>query len=510
MLRIPAFTQVIRVLLFRPARIVAIASTGVLSIFINTARAVPIPYGDTPSAVVANNGQLYWDDQFASDIAFDQSEYDLSPQIIWVADFCHSGGFIDDLLSKTNTTFAAAAANWDETSTSAPTEPLTLTLPFHFTLTIPGVFIQNADVLPFGQTFMTNAATKDLGDSFAAASAAVVNNQTAELGVVGASAAQTLAYNPGDQAIIFSAGDSSNAFLQSSFQQDVQTTYNSLQTRNWAAGAINTIWDQGQNIPAQGTQVAVPVDSASTIANLKNAINSIYSNPHTTDSSKVFIYMNDHGTSTDQLLSKVTRNGNGTYHYSYQVTVSNYRINSPDSSSDYGVSKVEIGGGVPADAIMNENTAGLPGGWSISVDANDNLDIVANSETTATSWLTAGAPYSFSYDSYYPPSQDNWSTLTSTLSEAGEGISDLGVADGSPLGASPFVYNLSTPDFSIEDDGQTFYFYRDTTQVPGWDNGGNGWVEAPQVPEPSSFATVGGILLVVGLMARRFRFARAA
>ncbi len=471
--------------------------------------AVNIPYSDTPAAVIGNAGGMLWDDQLAQDISFDQSEYDLSPQIIFVADFCYSGGFVDDLMNQTNTTFAATAANWDETSTSAPTSPFTITLPFHYTLTIPGVYIQNSDVLPFGQTFMTRAQTQDLGDSFAAASAAVANNQTALEGVVGNSASQTLQYNAGDRAIIFSAGDANNPGLQTSFEGDVQTTYNSLLARGWAAGAINTVWDQGQNIPAQGANVAVPVQNASTIQNLEDAINAVYQNPAgLTDNSKVFIYMNDHGTSTDQVLDKVAPNGNGTFKYTYQVTVSNYRINSPDSSSDYGVSQIQIGSGVPEDAIvaMSQNTGNLPAGWSISVNADGDLIITTNAPTTAASWLQAGTAYTFSFNSPYPATKDNWLTLESTLSDEDGGVSDLGVDSGSAWGASLSTYNANSPSFTIDSDGVPINFYNDPSQVMGWDNGGNGWVEAPMVPEPASVAA----LLAIGAAGLMRRSRRSA
>jgi hypothetical protein len=459
------------------------------------AQAVTTPYNTQPTAVVANNGALLWNDQFASDIAFDQSEYDISPQVIFVADFCYSGGFGTALFNNTNTTFAATAANWDETSTSAPSSPLTLNLPFNFTLTIPGIFVQNADVLPFGQTFMTSAKTMNLGNSFAAASAAVANDQTAEEWVVGNAANQTLAYNAGDQAIIFSAGDANNAGLQTSFSQDVQTTYNALVARGWNANAINTMWDQGQNIPAQGGNVAVPVKSASTIGNLEAAINNAYSSGSLGDNNKLFVYLNDHGTSTDQVLSKVTPNGNGTYHYSYQVTVSSYRVNTPNPSSDFGVPIVTIGSGVPADALENISTGSLPAGWSLEVNANNDLVISATDESDSSTWLVAGQPYTFSYDSVFPPDKDNWVTEFYSTEDADLALSDFGVDDGTAWGSGDSVYNVNTPTGQLANGMDIF---ADPAQVLGWDNGGDGWVEAPQVPEPASFAMLGagGLLML--------------
>jgi len=476
-------------------------SLGLLALWATRAQAANTPYNLEPSAVLVNNGGRLWNDELASDIAFDQSEYDISPQIIFVADFCYSGGFGEALFNNTNTTFAATATNWDETSTSVPSSPLTITLPFNFTLTIPGIFLRNGDVLPFGQTFMTTSQNNTLGASYAAGSAAVANDQTAEEWVVGNAANQTLAYNNGDLAIIFSAGDHNNPGLQTSFSQDVQTTYNSLLARGWPANTINTMWDNGQNIPAQGPNVMVPVNSASTIGNLEAAINTAYSSGTLTNNSKLFIYMNDHGTSTDQVLSKVTPGVNGTFQYSYQVTVSSWRVNTPNPASDFGVPIVFIGSGVPANALQNINTGNLPAGWTLQVNGNGDLVVSAADQTNSSTWLVAGQPYTFSYNSVYPPVDDNWET---DFYDTGDGqleFSGFGADDGTTWGSGSSVYNNDVPDGQL---ANGLYYYADTGPVPGWDNGGDGWVEAPQVPEPASFATLGaGGLLLLSRRRRR-------
>jgi hypothetical protein len=468
--------------------------------FSGRALAVSTPYNDTPAAVVGNGGGQIWDNELAADIAFDEAEFNVTPQIYFVADFCHSGGFVDDLANNTNTVYAATAAQWYETSTSAPTSPITFTIPFGPTITLP-LYFQNSDVASFGQTFMNQAGGgATMGASFAAANAAVINNQTPVQYSSNAGILNTkLTYGAGDQAVIFSAGDPNSAFQQGNFQTDVQTAYTALRNQAFPAGNISTVWDQGQAIAANAPLLAVPAGSASTIGNLQSALTAAFGSGIQSNN-KLVLYMNDHGVSTDQVLCKVTGNGNGTWRYSYQVTVANGRTGSPDTSSDYGVSTLKIGSGVPADAVQNAQTGAMPGTWAINVDANGDLVLASNSLNSAGSWLTPGVGYQFSYDSKYPPAKDNWITLYNYTTGTNQGGSDVGANDGTPWGTGAEVYDQDTPSHTIVQNGVTYYYYNDPSQVAGWDNGGDGWAEAPTVPEPASAAV---LLLAAPLLLRR-------
>lgn len=263
------------------------------------AMAVFTPYSDTPAAVIAN-GQSLWDNQFADMLGTAEDDTGKYPDIIFVGDFCYSGGFVDDLLDLSSTQYVGTATNWDETSLSDPTQA-------------PNA---QGDVPAFGAAFMNKAgsinamtmAPNTLGTSFVAGNTAVNNQQTPEAGIgANPGASGTLGYAAGDQAIVFSSGDSRPTY-QNIFQTDITTAYNNLTSVNldWpvAKGSnIQVLWDQGEQI-GQNNYVTGP----STISALQTAINNAFASNNFSSSNKLFIYMNDHGESTDSLKSKVVQN----------------------------------------------------------------------------------------------------------------------------------------------------------------------------------------------------------
>jgi autotransporter-associated beta strand protein len=413
--------------------------------------AVQTPYNDTPAAVVANDGVL-WDNQFAAALASDQTIYGKMPKIIWVGDFCYSGGFVNNLLANPSTVYAAAAANWDETSVSNPSD--------------------NTDIAPFGQTFMTSSITKTLGNSFTDGSAAVNAFQTPQQGAVGNAAMGNLGYNNGDQAIIFSAGGGTNAQDQTSFWTDVSTAHNALTGNSfspWPANAIRTLWDQGETVPGagNGNTGAGYVNGGSTIANLEAEITAAYANASFTSNNKLFIYMNDHGENTDVVKSRVTKNGDGTYRYSYEVNVANYM---PGGNDPYGVWQLAITThNLTGADILRFNAGNLPGVWNLNlINGGNTIQVAASTPNANGEWLVGGTNYDFSYDSPDAPSEQAWSTYESDIGTGGGYIiSDSGYPNGSNFGSGGYVYDQ--PAKGANDPGQWL----------GWDNGGDGWVEAP-------------------------------
>ena len=428
--------------------------------------AVQTNYSATPAAIVANDG-LLWDNQFAQMLSSDATTTGkTNASIVWVGDFCYSGGFVDDVAALNGGTnnYAASAAAWSETSTSSP-----------------GV---DGDISPFGQEFMISSETNTLAQSYSAAAANVAGEQTPQQ-TADSSAPTSLSYQSGDEAIIFSAGDTNG--LEGSFWADVGTAYNALTTRPsnpWPTTSVQVLWDQGQTT---GTYGATYVNGPSTIANLQTAVSNIYNNDSFGPDSKLFIYMNDHGTNTDVLKSKVTANVGGGYHYSYEATTANYFNGGTNDSYNYGIWRITIGSldTVVAD-FSNFNLGNLPAGWTASLQPNGTITLYGSPTNSAT-WLLPGTNYDFGFDNIHAPLHTSWDTWLNTPNgKGGYNISDYGAPNGSAWGYGGTIFD------------QRQFNANDPSQWPGWDNGGDGWVEAP-VPEPATLAlmAVCGVALIM-------------
>ena len=73
-----------------------VAGSAVGLLFASHSYAVQTPYNDTPAAVVAN-GAYVWDNQFSNLIAAEVGLSGKNPKIVFVSDFCYSGGFLNNL-----------------------------------------------------------------------------------------------------------------------------------------------------------------------------------------------------------------------------------------------------------------------------------------------------------------------------------------------------------------------------------------------------------------------------
>ncbi|MDA8376168.1 MAG: PEP-CTERM sorting domain-containing protein [Planctomycetia bacterium] len=453
----------------------ALAALGAAVSFDQNTLAVQTNYAVTPAAIVANDG-LLWDNQFAQIISTDAAATGkTNASIVWVGDFCYSGGFVDDVAALNGGTnnYAASAAAWSETSTSLPGE--------------------DGDIAPFGQQFMISSETNTLGQSFTTAAANVAGEQTPQQ-IADASAPTSLAYQPGDEAIIFSAGDTNG--LEGSFWTDVGTAYNALTTRPsnaWTAGSVQVLWDQGQTT---GTYGASYVSGASTISNLKTAISNVYNNDSFGPNNTLFIYMNDHGTNTDVLKSKITANVGGGYLYNYEATTANYFNGGANDRNNYGIWSITINtlDKNVAD-FSNFNLGNLPAGWTASL-SNGTIFLDGSPNNSAT-WLLPGTNYDFGFDNIHAPFHASWNTWLNNKNSKGNYLpSDGGGPNGSAWGYGYTVFDQQQLNAN------------DPSQWPGWDNGGDGWVEAP-VPEPANLALLAisgaGLLLIRQQRSRTIR-----
>ncbi len=112
--------------------------------------AVPTPYDRLPAAIVTQDygaRGLVWDYELAERL----DNPNRQGAVVAVMDFCHSGGFVNEL-SRLGNLYIATACDWDEYSWTEP--------------------------VAFGQRFMNASKTATLHESYETAKNAVVRWQT--------------------------------------------------------------------------------------------------------------------------------------------------------------------------------------------------------------------------------------------------------------------------------------------------------------------------------------------
>jgi hypothetical protein len=397
--------------------------------------AVFTPYDQFPAAVCCQNGGLVWDAELQ-----DFMNLGMGKRVI-IADFCHSGGFVNDL--EASHTYVAAGCKWHELAWTVPS---------------------------FGRNFMSSSMTNNLRDAFFNARSQVYTNQSPMDG--GGQGTLTLSHTAGSQAVIFSAGGSSE------FMLEVMNAIDALTNRPsdpWPRNKITALFANGRGW-----------DGAATRANLLTTVsNAAWNIP--TDNDKLVLYLDDHGTSTDVVKSRV--NGRT---FEYETDVSLWRIT---DEHPYGIWEVNIQLADPDSAHYENILFGRPD-WVGEV-VNGWMHYHSTNETERTTWLLPGTDYDFSYEYYIDPNivHSNWKTGSITDTNGGWkfGVNDWGIVDTNnpaDLGIGKWVW--------LQDHEEAV----DPELWDGWQNGGDGWVHVP-IPEPHPLVLLSSGMLLFALLLRR-------
>ena len=432
------------------------------------AGAVSTPYSDDPAAVwtyTAGGGSLVWDTQFAGwfDTSGNGQFEEVKCDVVAVYDFCHSGGFLDQLSFAK---YAATSCDWDE-------HALTSAL--------------------FGKKFMTAAkGGATMSDSFTAAYTAGVVDVQLPLERNNTGGGIKLDYTAGDRAILFSGlGD------QPEFWEGIKSAHDALvgysgAGSNWAGQEASIT-----ALHADGTapEAAPWLDGAATAANLKTAVQDAVNTM--TAGQTLFLYFDDHGASTDVIKSRHVGN-----QYLYETTVSIWRPDDYDSDAAddpyiYGITDLYVRGYV-LDGYSDWSDP--KPGWTHNVykDTSGRIWIhwFSTDKNDPDTWLESGVDYGFGFRHDGKPVKTYWDNMRygGHLSAGlkNRGIHDWGSPIGGPMGRGKQVFEKpASPD-------------ADPAQWPGWDNGGDGWVWAP-IPEP---LTLLGVLLAAGAVMHYIRKTR--
>lgn len=424
----------------------------------NPVQAVFTPYANTPAAFMTHGNGLIWDSQLRTALVPLKKG-----TLISVMDFCHSGGVADAIGGVYPNSYAVAAAAWSENSigdcASSPQS--------------------------FGQAFMQATVSNSLSQSFQLAREipiATYGGKKIKLLQTpkefrGNTTRDFLDYLHGDRALVFSASDSTTLSTALTFWTDVVTARNSLKSQPlspWldsdttGGPPITLLFGDGTDpngnsypwLEGQATKELF-------FSSLTDSINAVNME---SDSNTLFMYINNHGASTDVLLSRLDGNN-----YQYRAITSlgpDPQNNTPDNITK-GISQISI----PAyDLNIANYTPGVkPNNWEIVMDADrGQLLFRALDPTDRTQWLTPGQPYDFSFTHNSAPKPTSWTTSffdpqsDPNICPQYYCANDSGWPNGSPWGQGYFVFEQ---DLNAND----------PAQWPGWANGGDGWVLTPTV-----------------------------
>ena len=293
-----------------------------------------------------------------------------------------------------------------------------------------------------------------------------------QFGVNGSAAGGTLAYQPGDRAVLFSGMWAGNEYYLTSWDYTIAGGRDMLiNDYGWESNAITTLFSDG-NVPPERS-VSWTLSGAGSKENLLNAFKSAAAELGPNNTLVVFVIA--HGRSSAIMTSRFLEDGR-TIEY---LLIPNGRSIAVEGetypAATYGCAQIEITG--LQDLISSHYAITFPdtlNGWGWRIDQEEkSLFLEATDPLDQASWLSPGTEYVIQMQ-YYRALGENelgqggW---TLWLPEVGGGplfASDSGYPGGGKWGTGEHVPGgpaLGSPDPSPWGNG--------------WETGGDGWIQIP-------------------------------
>jgi len=416
-----------------------------------------------PSAFRDYQQTMIWDSEIL------EALWGLKGQLMFSTGSCFSGGFVDDL-TKLNHAAVITANNWHGLGMSM----------YDF---LPG----QTDTWGFHDEYLN--AFRDISQGPPTFEAAYLSAKDTiretdgyiwywggiefpQLGNSGQGAKGTLAYKPGNRAILFSGMWAGNEYYVTSFDYTIAGGRSMLMNDyGWPAEAIITLFSDGK--PPPDRPISWSLSGAGSKENLLNAMKSAAAELGPQNTLAVFVIA--HGRSSAIMTSRLKEDR----HTIEYLLIPNGRIIAPEGhiypAADYGITQVEIKG--LKDVWPDNYEITLPDsleGWNWRIDPDKrSLFLEAEDPSNQNLWLVPGVEYIISLK-YRRSLSDN---------EVGQGEWILWLPDGG--GGPLFMSDYGRPGDAKWGIGE---------HVPGgnalgspdpaswghdWTTGGDGWILIP-------------------------------
>jgi hypothetical protein len=443
------------------------AATGLFFLSDSTVRGEYYDYSTgKPSAFRDYQQVMIWDSEILEALS------GLKGTLMFSTGSCFSGGFVDDL-TKLDHAAVVTANNWHG-----------------FGLSMCDFLPGQTDTWGFHDEYM-NAFRYDAGGTpptfeaaYLAARDTIRNTngyqwywggvEFPQFGASGDAAAGTLAYRPGDRAILFSGMWAGNEYYLTSWDYTIAGGRDMLMNDyGWESSAITTLFSDGEAPPER--PVFLSLSGAGTKENLLNAMKSAAASLGPDNTLAVFVIA--HGRSSAIMTSRLL-DDRRTIEY---LLIPNSRSIAVEGetypAATYGCTQVEITG--LHDVAASSYSVVFPdslSGWGWRIDAEtQSLFLEADDPSDQGSWLSPGTEYVIQLKYFrslvdHELGQGGWTIWVPEGGGCPLFASDSGYPGGGEWGTGEHVPGgpaLGSPDPS--------------SWGHGWETGGDGfiWIPAP-------------------------------
>ena len=456
---------------FRPTFLWVGIVTAILFTSVMTVHAKYNDYSvNKPSAFRDYQQIMIWDSEILDAL------WGLQGKLMFSTGSCFSGGFVDDL-TKLDHTAVVTANNWHGFGFSLYDFLPGQTDTWAFSDEYMNSFRDNGQGAPtFEEAYLTARDTLRETDGYIWYWGGI---EFPQLGTSGEGAQGSLAYQPGNRAILFSGMWAGNEYYVTSFDYTIVGGRDMLMNDyGWPAEAIITLFSDGKVPPDR--HISWTLSGAGSKENLLNAMKSAKTELGPQNTLAVFIMA--HGRSSAIMTSRISEDRR-TIEY---LLIPNGRGIAPEGDTypavDYGCTQIEITGlkdiGPDNYEILFPDSLS---GWKWRIDGEKrSLFLEAGNPSDKALWLVPGTEYliTLKYRRSLGSNEVGQAGWILWLPEGGGGppfMSDYGRSGDGEWGIGEHVPGgpaLGSPD--------------PASWGHGWDTGGDGWIMIPSPVEGDS------------------------